>query len=393
MKLRWHLVSLFLAIAVAGVMWLSTNGPLWQLDGYEFVRFAGYCEATQELRSLVAKDHGKSWYLETRDVHDGRFIREVMLEMPVGVEGFFHIANGNSVQPGLTPVVLVQSIRRNTSSIDQCYLFDPKTGARLRKVPFALKSDITPMVRGDRIAIVTTRDLWLIDERNVQGRSFNIVGIECLQISYDGKWVAYFGQDGVHIIEWETGKNHLVLESDKTNYFSLMSFQRDGRLLLASYDSGFRMSRWRWDGKRLQQVTPEFVAYDQIGGGPFGTLLIKEEGSRCHVASYAYVGWPSEIRTVCRWLEAQGLNVKKWLPYETRFAWHVLDDDNHELSRYEQAAFGPIILSDRLSVKYMGSIELWVTSPRWPNLLALGMMVYLLIYVIVRCRAFVTSGP
>lgn len=399
MKLRWHLLSFLIALAVVIVVWLATNGPLWHLSGFEDIRFAGFCEVNRELRSVVVRDQGKSWYLETRDAENGRLIKEVLLDKPVAQGNIYIIANGVSEQPSKAPLVLVQTIRSNGNRMEWCYLFNPETGARLQNAPFPLKWSPMPVVSGNRVAIVTERDLWLYDEKHVDGRSLNIVGIECLEVSHDGKWIAYSGQDGVHIIEWETGNNQLALESGKTEAVFSMSFQSDGRLLLANYSGGFRMSRWRWNGKTLQPVAPVFVAFDRVGGGPIGRLRLKDEGSRCHVASYAYVGWPAEIRTVCQWLESKGWNVQKWWPRETRLVWHVLDNDNHELRRYEQAAFRAIALSDRLSVNYFGDnlktnrIEVWVTSPRWPNLLALGIMVYLFIYVIVRCRVTASSGP
>lgn len=399
MKLRWHLLSFLVALVVVLVVWLASNGPLWHLNEFEDIRFAGYCEATGELRSVVVRDQGNSWYLETRDVRNGRLIKEVLLEKPVEQGNIYIIANGVVEQPNKAPLVLVQTVRSNGNRMEWCYLFDPETGVRLRKAPLSLKWSPMPVVSGNRAAIVTERDLWLFDENHAEGRNFNIMGIECLEVSHDGKWIAYSGQDGVHIIEWDTGNNQLVLERGKTEEVSSMAFQRDGRLLLANYSGGFRLSRWRWNGTTLQPVAPIFVALDRIGGEPIQPLGIIEEGSRCHVASYAYVGWRAEIKSVCQWLESQGWNVQRWLPRETRLVWHILDDDNRELQRYEKAAFPAITLSDRLMVNYFGEnlkadrIEVIVTSPRWPNLLALGMVVYLLLYVFMRCRELRYSGP
>lgn len=399
MKLRWHLLALLTSLVVVIVVWLASNGPLWLLNGFEDIRFAGYCEASKQLRSVVVRDQGKTWHLETRDVRNGKLVKEVLLNQPVAQGNIYIIANGITVQPSKAPLVVVQTVRPNGNRMEWCYLFDPETGVLLRKAPFLLKGFVMPVVSGNRVAIVTERDLWLFDEKHAEGRSLNIVGIECLEVSHDGKWIAYSGQDGVYIIDWETGNNLQALESAKAEAVFSMAFQRDGRLLLANYSGGFRMSRWRWNGKTLQLDSPVFVALDRIGGGPIQPLRIIDEGSHCHVASYAYVGWAAEIRTACQWLESQGWNVQRWLPRETRLVWHVLDNDNYELRRYEQAAFRAIALSNRLSVNYFGEnlktdrIEVWVTSPRWPNLLALGIVVYLLLYVMMRCRESVSSGP
>jgi hypothetical protein len=221
-----------------------------------------------------------------------------------------------------------------------------------------------------------------------------------MAISHDGKFIAYLGQDGVHMIDCETKKNTLALGRDQSGSTRSMSFQRDGRLLLSSYPSqSFQLSSWRWNGEYLQSDSSAFSTEGGQGSHLIGGMLIMEQRDCIHVASFAYYGWPSSISFVCGWLQSKGVNVNNWLPLKTRLLWHVLDKENHEISRYQQLAMVSTPLSSRLSVNYRDSnekntrIELWVTSPRWPNLLALGMMVYLLLYIIARCRVSAFSGP
>jgi len=391
MKLRWHLLSLFFAAIVAAAAWFYISGPLWSIDGYEEVDFAGYCPATRELHSLAVRDQGESWYFETRDVQDGRLLRETKLDKPPG-RGWAHcFANADMEAQSRMPAVIVQSNRTNTPFF-QCYLFDRRTGVSVAEVPLSMKERIMPEVSNCRIAIATERGLWLIDENNIQGSALYAADIECMAISHDGNYIAYLGQDGVHMIDCKTKKNTLALGRDKSESASSISFQRDGKLLLSRYSSkAFRVSRWRWNGECLQSDSTVFSTEGGQGSHFIGSMLMKEQTGCVHVASFVYLGWPSSINVICGWLQSKGVNVKNWLPLKTRLQWHVLDENHREINRYEELALGHKPLSTRLSVNYYGlnekntRIEVWVTSPQWPNLLALGMMVYLLIYVLALC--------
>lgn len=401
MKLRWHLLSLLLASIVTGLFWFSPRGPVWQLEDHRTVRSAGVDTIRNEWHTLVCDSNKSNWRVETRSGIESQVIRSVPLALPA-CKGINQYMNRVREASSEAPLVFVDLCSESQPSGDlkvemRVWLLDSQTGQLLRPEPFILSANGAVAQHRDRVAIGGADQLWLLEGKAGQGRTVQLKNAMNMKFSTDGRWLACTDAASLLcFIEWETGM--VKRPVGFTNQVHSLAFiSNDTVVLSMSMLAGQEVSRWRWDGETLHPVSPGIV----LPSNMWPLFSKHDPNGRLHISVQTNEDWPLQMKPLLSWLEAHQVPIAQWFPRENGFHWHVLDDKDRSVREYHEPRQNkyiqlnhPYALEIRPGVRSAGTIVVvWNTSPVWPNALALGMVVYILLYVIVRCQVPASSGP
>ncbi|MFT3878412.1 MAG: hypothetical protein QM703_01990 [Gemmatales bacterium] len=393
MKLRWHLLSLLVASIAMGLFWSWPRGPVWQLQDERTVRSAGVDLVRNEWHTLVCDTNKSNWRLETRSGIDSQVIRSVPLAIPA-VKGITQSTNrGKQVSPE-APIVFVDHWNESQPGgglkvEERIWLLDSQTGQLLSQEPFILRGMGSVTQHRDRVAIGGAEQVWLLEGKTAQARTVPIKNPGNLKFSLDGRWLACTDYESLLcFIDWKTGKVVRPLGFTKQVY-SLGFITHDTVVLSMSVLAGQEISRWRWDGEMLHQLSPGIV----LSSNMWPLLHKSHPNGLLHVCVNTNEDWPLHLKPLLVWLEEHHVPISRWFPREHGFHWHALDDKDRIVREYHEPIESKgIQLNQQYAVEIRRVdqssatiVALWNTSPVWPNALALCMVIYLLLYVFARC--------
>ncbi|MFT3878411.1 MAG: hypothetical protein QM703_01985 [Gemmatales bacterium] len=399
MKLHWHLLFLFLATLTAIVSWLLLSEPLWEQTGHDAAYYVTHHQTEGELVSLLVRNQRSTYTVETRDLLDGRILKTVDLDLP-GQRYLPVIVPHDQKQPGEHELVVIGFpgvIKNGSGGNFAIKIFDALTGKSLTNELFGVMADADFGVRGEKVAIPTPTQLLLFDSRTRQLRKFELAEINSAHISPDGNWVAVTQKSALLILDWESGK---VLASQKLRGRKYkLSFDRQGSLTLLGNNPGILLSRWKWDGREIKVLKKEtriemeaVMSLDQID-------WCEDGNGNWHITNGRMRNWPQQYRALCERLVQWGFMVSSYIEMQFIKTGLTLNENFETISRYEEPYYGSLNINDKVDVEYTnpaisnGSIMVRRHGPLLPNALAIGMVVYLLIYVMVRCMRPRPSGP
>ncbi|HQR05880.1 MAG TPA: hypothetical protein PLN21_03605 [Gemmatales bacterium] len=398
MKWYWHLLFLFVAGVAAWFAsdWLSQ--PLWQIEEARPVSFDKFDEARKEWTTLTGDAERKNWWIETRAGCDPTVIRRLKLELPPLTGDIPYFGSSVSLMSFSGDAVLCHEYIRlgnpnaNVSVEMRYCILDPVTGKVLRR--FTIPNNPLGQIAGDHSRVAFTEGVFIrmFDINTKKERSIKVGNTQCLSFSPDGKLLACVdrGNDTFYLIDWENAVLIEPLQSAKK--VSSFCFLTNDSLLLAHDSSRNEMvhSRWRWDGSSLKQVSPGV----RLSSQQFMPLVKPNHTDELHLSVNSVKDWPMQLKSLFQWLADTKFPIERWIPKQYRRHWVVLDDQDHIQREYYESNQGRRhALYDQLSVevepdKQFGSatITFWNEHPVWPNSLAVGVVLYLLLYVMLLVR-------
>ncbi len=101
--------------------------------------------------------------------------------------------------------------------------------------------------------------------------------------------------------------------------------------------------------------------------------------------------WPLQFKSLFQWLADKKLPIERWVPKQYYRHWVVLDNqDQIQREYYETDRNRRRELYDHFAVEVepdkqyaTSTITFWNEHPVWPNALAVGVVLYLLLYVVM----------
>ncbi len=401
MRLRWHLVTLLFAAIFTGVYWSWPRGPVWMIENQSLARFAGANADRGEWYTLVSDQDKTNWRIETRNGSDSSIIRTLRLAVPA-IKGQTQFLRSKFDPAVDAPLVFVDywSERQADGGLkteERAWLLDNNTGQLLRQEPFIQFAMGSLAQYRNRLALAEKDQIRLIEGQEGRVRTIPYKYPTNLTFSPDGRWLVFSDLEyQLRILNWETGK--LVQPAGFSKKVYSLKFLSNDLLVVSSLAlAGQEVSRWKWDGERFHAVSPGIVLRSNLW--PLFCKL--DANGLLHVSTYYGEDWPLRWKPFFTWLQEHKFPIEKWYPLEIGSHWHVLDEQDRLIGEYfEPLTSSRSKINNQFAVEVRAdekasttTITLWNVSPVWPNALALGMMVYLLIYVMVRCRASVASGP
>jgi hypothetical protein len=329
---------------------------------------------------------------------DGRLLIQVNLDLPSW--NYVPIVIGNdqkeSCDHPIVAVGLFGAPRNGAQGDFAMRVFDGQTGERLTKELLGFNASIEFSARADRLVVPVDSQLLLFDASRKQIRKLDLSGVTSARISVNMKYVVIIQESVLQILDWDSGS--ILAQQQLTGKKHKMQLARDGSILILRTDPAMAISRWNWTGSQITLITPE-TAIPEIKDRRLG--FRQDITGRVQVAKEAHVDWPKPYRAICHWLANIGISVKKWLDIDGLFTWCVLNDQFEVLFEYEESArrSNGLYLNKQLLVEYgdprfgEGMINVTRYAHAWPNALAMGVVVYLLIYVLARCLGHRFSGP
>ncbi|MFT3878413.1 MAG: hypothetical protein QM703_01995 [Gemmatales bacterium] len=409
MKLRWHALGIAIATITGVLYWLWSLQPIWRVAGYEKAIHAGYSKATLEVRSLVVHKQDENWYLETRDSRDGSLLKEVKLDNLALQDTVTTVVNGATEKSFNAPLIVIV-VKNDQFRTHEALMYDPQTGTQRESTSIPSEYFELPAISGDRAALITRHQLWLVDGSLNQIRKLNIPNVRAVRIAPGAKYLICRKSDGLYLLNWESDQLIKVYPNDEKTVWSDFDqfdfrFLNSGQLIMRRYAPGCRLSRWQWNGTALQQVAPELVIatseWEVRAAQTMQLIFMEDEQQRMHFVSFAGMSWPREYRWPLIALSKMGVKVETWIPQVTVLLWNVVEGNHREVYRYEETIkqFRLTRLTNYLQISYGANqapgkcIEMMSTAPRWPNVLAIMVVIYMLLYVFMLCRAVRSSGP
>lgn len=402
MKWYWHLLLLILAAVAAWFVgnWLSQ--PLWQIEEARPVSFDKFDAARKEWTTLAGDAERKNWWIETRAGRDPTVIRRLKLELPPlkGQNPYqsWHIF----LQTALScdAIVCYESVEDLSSTKREFVVFiffiiSQSTGIVVRS--FRIVNNPYTLIAGygSKLAFVEGDYIRLFDVATNTERSICVRSeAACLEFSPDGKLLGCVSKNStvLNFIDWD--KAVLIEPVTSHQLVTSFSFITSDTLLLAherpSFDANNLYARWRWDGKVLKQVSPGIKLMSRH------TLPVVKmtANGELHLSFYAVTDWPLPFKSLLQWLADKKVPIEKWVHRQIYDHWVVLDDqDRLQREYYEADRYSRRPLYDHLSVEVepgkqyaTSTITFWNDHPVWPNALAVGLVLYFLLYVIMLVR-------
>ena len=139
----------------------------------------------------------------------------------------------------------------------------------------------------------------------------------------------------------------------------------------------------------LKQVSPGIKLQSQ----QFMPLVKTISNGGLHLSVNSVKDWPLQFKAVLQWLADKSFPIERWVPKQYHRHWVVLNDQD-QITReyYERNQSKRRQLYDHFAVEVepdkqfaTSTITFWNEHPVWPNALAVGVVLYLLLYVMVLC--------
>lgn len=392
MRLYKHILALLLALIPAGVYLLWPAKPLWVAPRQEVISFAGKDIEHHAVCSLVRKDGGESWYLESRDYRTGQVLRELKLLVPEhkGDRHFIRMSNDQIINHHILVFCNSWREKKPTGGMkvnEQCWLLDPATGGLIKKEPYFVQSLGTGVTqRGDHLALANGNGIRLITGKNASERCIPIEGSFNHTLSPDGQTLAFTADNQLYFLDWKSGQ--YVKTAWAGNPIYSLGYLSNGTLLIAEHRGSVSIKRWRWDGKAVTACSQARVI-----DADWPVRYREESANRLHLRNGVGESWPLRFQTLFAWLDKQGLPMNRWYPKVFQEQWLVLNQENQTVEEYQQPTVAnKIAIEGGYGVVYTGMthsgasiIEGWSMVPRWPNALAIAIVFYMLTYVMARC--------
>jgi len=400
MKWYWHLLALILSAIAAWFAgdWLSQ--PLWQIVEPHPVSFDQCKVDRKEWTTLVGDEERKNWWIETRAGRDPTVIRRLKLELPplTGEYPYFGASIG-LLKMSCDAVLSHEYVRVGNSNaraqIEFRYcILDPTTGKLLRR--FIIPNNPIDGIagHGSKLAFVENETIKLFDVSTKIERSIKVTEPVDLTFSPDGRLLACVDREShqFYFIDWDKGL--LVKALGREKHVESFSFVSNNVVLFVfkKANQEAEHSRWHWDGVSLKQISPGIkMPNNQVFPflkGPFQSEL--------HVSTLTLRDWHSQLKPIFQWLADKKLPIERWVPKQYFRRWVVLDDQDHIKREYYEGGDRTErhALYDHFSVEVepakqyaTSTITFWNEHPIWPNALAVGVVFYLMLYVMMLvCR-------
>lgn len=390
MKFRWHLFFLLLAVVTTVLLFLIPQQPIWEIAGQPKVWWVRGSVKDREWYLIVSDAEQKQWHLETYRGYDRNPSQRLLLDIPSTKGSYQHVFLGTAqVQDAALVFMDMWTERTSDGGLrveETAWLLDQQTGKRLRSEPFKLAAMGNRAVAGNRIALAELEHVWLYDGKHDPGRPIALKYAGNLTFSSDGKllFCTSSASNQLYVIDWEKGIARELTDFPHRVY-SMNSITND---TLVIRNRGGEVSRWKWNGTQLIQVSPGIhILYN---AWPMRSKV--DPQGHLHVAGVRQKDWPHQLRPLLKWLQSLKVPVERWIPQSDGQLWHVLDDQHRIVRDYHLPGLSRTRFSiyDDLSVEVKQqdsstTLRLWSDVPRWPNALAAGILVYLAGYVAMRC--------
>jgi len=391
MKLRWHLLFLLFATLAAIASWLVLSEPLWEQTGHDAAYYVTHHQKEGELISLLVRNQRSTYTVETRKLEDGRILKTVDLDLSRQRHSPVIIPHEQD-HSGKNAIVVIGQfgiIKNGSEGHFAIKIFDAHTGKLLTNELLGVMADADFSVRGNQVAIPTPTQLILFDSNVRKLRKYELPDISSSHISPDGKWVVITQRKALRILDWESGKV-LATQKLKGSRFKLC-FDKQGSMILLEAFPDIVLSRWSWDRREIKLLKKETRLEQQTARSLDVVLWHTDSSGKLHMTNGWKRDWPQHYRALCERLSQWGVNVSSYYDKQFLKPGYVLDENFAVLSRYEEPLYGGMNIDDRWKVEYTnpavpnGSIIVRHQGPIWPNAMAIGVVFYLLIYVLALC--------
>ncbi|MFT3882791.1 MAG: hypothetical protein QM703_24450 [Gemmatales bacterium] len=380
--------------------WL--NQPLWQIEEARPVSFDKVDAARKEWTTLTGDADRKNWWIETRAGRDPTVIRRLKLELPP-LKGQNPYLSWRIFLKDAMPcdaIVCYQSVEDLSSTKREFIVFtffivSQRTGNVVRS--FRIVNNPYTLIAGygSKLAFVEGDYIKLFDVATNTERSISVRSeAACLEFSPDGKLLGCVSKNStvLNFIDWD--KAVLIEPVTSKKPVTSFSFITNDTLLLAHdqplLDADSFHARWRWDGKELKQISPGI----KLKSRQSLPVVKMTANGELHLSFYAVTDWPLRFKSLLQWLADKKIPIEKWVHRQIYDHWVVLDDqDRLQREYYEEDRYLRRVLYDQLSVEVEPDKQFTTSTitfrnehPVWPNALAVGVVIYLLLYVMMLVR-------
>lgn len=406
MNRRWHFLFMLLSIIAALFSGYFLNAPIWQIEDSRFINFDKFSEARKEWSVIVGDQDRSYWWIETRSGRDATVIRRLKLDLPPLTKPHNYYGLRESLLRNDTSDAIICCFRQRNSTpalgssvIQHTYILDSETGKILRKFSTVDYRVGKIASHGYKVAFFEGEKLILYDLKKKTERSIPLTDADSLAFSPDGSMLACKADYNVlTLIDWDQGAPICPLSNGK--YIGSFCFIANDVLLILEHsisDWGVHR-RWRWNGSSLLPISPGVKL-------PSRTTLIDIKQSAdgtLHLVMDYLLRWPTKFDSIFEWLTEKGIPVERWFPKSLHKLCVVLNNQDQILRQYyediAQDRGRRIKLYDQLGIDFESQeqrtiIRFWSNYPVWPNATAAGLLVYLGLYVIIRCITLNQKKP
>jgi hypothetical protein len=315
-------------------------------------------------------------------------VRRVKLELPKldgERQSLFISPNSPNAKWIFRDTLNAESSRRLLPWKTNLWLLDPSTGGLLKHSPLHnTGSGYSFAIHGNKIAMAESGWVKLFDADTHRERDFQIGAGDIIRFSSEGSLLVCTDSSHQKLIniDWETATH-----TQQSLNFRILSFNFISDDVMLIHD-GNLAKRWKWNGREFSSISPGIAVAGNVMPVPFR----KHRSGLLQLLAAFEADWPIHLKPWLAWLESKNIPVSKWYPKIKQGRWYLVDEHDQVVSEVNEPLFdSKIRIYDQFAVEFLPgtngskSILFWNTTPIWPNAMALGMMVYLMLYVAARC--------
>lgn len=386
MKLRWHLLFILIAGSGAILFALAPRQPLWQIRDTRTVTFSGFDPVGQQWYVLATNSDKTEWHWETRKGAGSEVVRRLKLAVP-SVKGRYHFVRSS---PGTSdaPLVFIDTHDRysGTSLVVEvrAWLLHPQTGELLRDVPIFTGSSGSLAMHGNRLAIAGFEGIHLFEGLSGVSRLVRLKSPRDVHFSTDGSLLVCSENTAHQLYTLDWDRAEAQLQPVKKEMYSIAFISPD---VLLIYDAD-KVNRWKWDGRQFNPISPGIKADSSVWPLQY---KIHRCGLLQVLASHGKM-WPIQFDTFFTWLSKHQVPMERWFPKEENYRWRLIDEQDRVVQEFQEPRhtngikiYGDLVVELQPQKEGGTLLQLGSHSPTWPNALAVGVVIYLMLYVVMRC--------
>lgn len=239
-------------------------------------------------------------------------------------------------------------------------------------------------MHGNRLAIADFDGIHLFEGMSGVSRLVKLKYPRDVHFSTDGSLLVCSDivNQALYTIDWNRAEAQLQPVKKRISNIAFIS--PDVLLLFGAS----KVNRWKWNGKQFNPISLGIETVSTIWPRQY---KIHRNGLLQVLASYGKM-WPIQFDSFFNWLSGHQIPINRWIPKQECYRWRLVDEQDRVVEEFQEPIHNnstPIYgdLAVVIQPKQEGStlLQLWSYAPTWPNALAVGVVIYLVLFVVYRC--------